>query len=81
MLVSYSPDNFVMKHLSQLDERFRVAGRSNFYETVDEMEKDFRVYIKFYNSKRSHQGRNMNGRTPYQVFQEGIRELKMEEDQ
>lgn len=26
-------------------------------------------------------GRNINGRTPYLVFQEGILELKLEEDQ
>lgn len=68
-------------HRTLLDEHFRVAGRTNFYETVDEMEIDFQVYLKFYNNERSHQGRNMNGRTPYQVFQEGIRELRKEEDQ
>lgn len=64
-----------------LDERFRVAYRTNFYVSVHDMEKDFQVYIKFYNNERSHQGRNMNRRTPYQFFLDGIRELKQREDQ
>ncbi len=68
-------------HRTFLDEHFRVAGRTNFYETVNETEKDFQVHLKFYNNDKSHQRRNMNERSPYQVFHEGIRELKMEEDQ
>jgi len=66
-------------HRTLLGEHFRVTGRTKSYETVDEMEKDFQVFLKFCNNDRLHQGRNMNGRTLYQVFQEGIRELKMEE--
>lgn len=54
--------------LTFFEEHFRVAGRTNFYETVDEMENDFQTYLKFYNNERYHQGRNMNGRTPCQVF-------------
>lgn len=45
------------------------------------MEEDFQVYLEFYNNERSHQGRNMNGRTPYQVLKEEIREFKLKEDQ
>ena len=59
-------------HRTLLDEHFRVAGRSKWYESVDEMQNDLEVYLKQYNHERSHQGRNMKGRTPYQAFVDGI---------
>ncbi|EOQ96379.1 hypothetical protein LEP1GSC195_1767 [Leptospira wolbachii serovar Codice str. CDC] len=48
---------------------------------VDEMEKDFQDYLKFYFSKEISLGRNRNGRTPYQFFLDGFLELEKEEDQ
>ena len=30
------------------------------------------AYLVVYNTKRPHQGRGMNGRTPYQVFKDGL---------
>ena len=35
---------------------------------MDEMQKDLDAYLKRYNTERTHQGRNMLGRTPYQAF-------------
>lgn len=55
-------------HRTLLDEHFRLKGRTKWYEGVTEMQKDLDVYLKGYNHERSHQGRNMKGRTPYQVF-------------
>lgn len=68
-------------HRTLLDEHFRVAGRTNFYETVQEMDKDLQVYLNFYNTERTHQGRNMNGRTPYQVFFHRCRESKLDQEE
>ncbi|HOT47115.1 MAG TPA: IS481 family transposase [Spirochaetota bacterium] len=65
-------------HRTFLDGRFRIAGRTNFYESVQEMQNDFDTYLEHYNNERSHQGRNMNGRTPYQAFVEGIRPFENE---
>lgn len=59
-------------HNTLLDEHFRVQGRTKWYESVEEMQKDLDVYLHTYNHKRPHQGRNMNGRTPYQVFKAGF---------
>jgi len=59
-------------HRTLLDEHFRVMGRKKFYETVDEMQKDLDAYLVTYNTKRPHQGRNMNGRTPAAVFVDGL---------
>lgn len=63
-------------HRTFLDEHFRVAGRTKFYESVQEMQNDFDVYLEYYNNERTHQGRNMNGRTPAQAFVEGINPLE-----
>jgi hypothetical protein len=45
------------------------------------MQGDLDNYLHTYNYDRSHQGRNMNGRTPYQAFVEGITTASLKEDQ
>ncbi len=47
-------------------------GRTKWYESIDEMQADLDLYLHHYNHERPHQGRNMNGRKPYQVFIEGL---------
>jgi len=59
-------------HRTLLDEHFRVMGRTRFYEGVDEMQTDLDAYLVTYNTKRPHQGRGMNGRTPIKAFTQGI---------
>jgi transposase InsO family protein len=61
-------------HKTLLDEHFRVKGRQKWYETLEEMQKDLDAYLEYYNTKRPHQGRNMNGRTPEKAFAEGVRD-------
>ena len=63
-------------HRTLLDEHFRVAGRKNWYESVEQMQKDLDDYLIHYNTKRPHQGRNMNGKTPEKVFKEGLQKTK-----
>lgn len=59
-------------HRTLLDEHFRIKGRTKWYENVDQMQADLDVYLAHYNTKRPHQGRNINGKTPYQVFKNGM---------
>jgi len=59
-------------HRTLLDEHFRIQGRIKFYESPEEMQADLDNYLFTYNYERTHQGRNMNGRTPHQAFVEGI---------
>ena len=59
-------------HRTLLDEHFRIKGRLKWYESVEEMQKDLDEYLLVYNTKRPHQGRGMNGRTPLQAFMEGL---------
>ena len=59
-------------HRTLLDEHFRIEGRKTWYESVEQMQQDLDKYLKYYNRERAHQGRGMNGRTPYQAFVEGL---------
>jgi transposase InsO family protein len=59
-------------HRTLLDEHFRVAGRTTWFESVEQMQEDFDKYLHHYNYERPHQGRMMNGRTPSQALIEGI---------
>ena len=66
-------------HQTLLNEHFRVMGRKKFYESVDEMQKDLETYLVTYNTKRPHQGRNMNGMTPEQAFNKGLKKRQKDE--
>lgn len=59
-------------HRTLLDEHFRVEGRRTWFETIDEMQAVLDDYLIGYNTKRPHQGRGMNGRTPATVFKAGL---------
>ena len=59
-------------HRTLLEEHLRIKGRTTWYETVEEMQKDLDVYLETYNRRRPHRGRGMEGRTPYAVFKAGI---------
>jgi len=67
-------------HRTFLDEHFRIKGRIKFYESLEEMQADLDAYLQTYNYERTHQGRNMNGRTPHMAFVEGIPNLISKED-
>lgn len=56
-------------HRTLLDEHFRIKGREKWYESIEEMQFDLDAYLLVYNTKRPHQGRNMNGKTPAVMFQ------------
>jgi len=59
-------------HRTLLDEHFRIEGRKTWYESIEQMQKDLDTYLNNYNRERTHQGRNMNGRVPYQAFIDGL---------
>jgi transposase InsO family protein len=60
-------------HRTLLDEHFRVEGRKTWFETIEEMQVALDAWLVLYNTKRPHQGRGMNGRTPLKAFKDGIR--------
>ena len=59
-------------HRTLLDEHFRVEGRRTWFESIEEMQAVPNEYLEGYNTKRPHQGRGMNGRTPIRAVAEGV---------
>ena len=59
-------------HRTLLDEHFRVEGRRTWFETIEEMQGVLDEYLVAYNTRRPHQGRGMNGRTPAKAFIDGL---------
>jgi transposase InsO family protein len=55
-----------------LDECFRVAGRTTWYISPEEIQRDLDTFLEFYNLKRSHQGYRLKGRTPAQALREAL---------
>ena len=55
-----------------LDECFRVKGRTTWYTSPDEIQRDLDEYPSFYNLKRNHQGYRLKGRTPAQALREAL---------
>jgi transposase InsO family protein len=55
-----------------LDECFRVAGRTTWYQTVEEIQRDLDRFLRYYNLERSHQGYRLKGRTPVQALREAL---------
>jgi transposase InsO family protein len=59
-------------HRTLLDEHLRPAGRTTWYEKIEEMQTALEGCLKSYNTARPHRGRDMNGRTPEEVFRSGL---------
>jgi transposase InsO family protein len=57
-------------HRTVLDEFFRLAFRTKFYETVEALQTDLDAWLVEYNTQRPHQGYRNRGRRPYDVIQE-----------
>ena len=55
-----------------LDECFRVAGRTRWYVSPDEIQADLDRFLVYYNFERTHQGYRLNGRTPAQALFETL---------
>lgn len=49
-----------------------VNGWRTLIETIEKIQAALDAYLIAYNSKRSHQGGDMNGRMPQQAFIEGL---------
>jgi transposase InsO family protein len=55
-----------------LDECFRVAGRSTWYEDTAQIQADLDRFMEYYNRQRTHQGYRLQGRTPATAFCEAL---------
>ncbi|MEI4972824.1 hypothetical protein U1437_00615, partial [Aeromonas caviae] len=57
-------------------ERSPCVGICN--ESVEQMQTDLDSYLDHYNTQRPHQGRMMEGQTPYSMFKKGLKLIPKE---
>jgi transposase InsO family protein len=58
-------------HKTALDEFYRVAFRKKIYTTIEELQEDLDEWLEEYNTRRTHQGKRCEGRTPYATMLDG----------
>lgn len=61
-------------HRTRLNEHFRIKGRTTWYETVEQMQRDPESYFGHYNTQRPHDG----GTAPYSMFTKGLKLIPKE---
>lgn len=55
-------------HKTILNEFYQVAFRKKIYNTLEELQNDADIWIKYYNEDRLHSGKHCDGRTPMETF-------------
>lgn len=63
-------------HRTVLDEFFRTAFRTKFYETVEALPADLDTWRVYYNTERPHQGYRNQGRRPINTIKQYLETLK-----
>lgn len=58
-------------HQTVLNEFYRVAFRKMIYSDIETLQKGLDEYMLEYNTKRTHQGKRCQGRTPMETFIDG----------
>lgn len=61
-----------------LDEFFRIAFRTTFYESVEHLQTDFDQWLVTYNTERPHQGYRNMGRRPIETIELYLRTVREE---
>lgn len=66
--------NGITEKLNQtiLDEFYKVAFRKKMYSHLDDIQSDLDEFMDRYNTQRTNQGKNCQGRTPMETFLTGI---------
>lgn len=59
-----------------LDEFYKIAFRKKIYDSLESLQSDLDAFLERYNTQRTNQGKNCAGRTPYAVFQDGVKLCK-----
>jgi transposase InsO family protein len=53
---------------TMLDECFRVAGKTTWYENIEQIQADLNKFMEYYNLESSHQGYLYQRRTPAEAL-------------
>ncbi len=52
---------------------YGLKRRKTWHGSVEQMQTDLDSYLQHYNTQRPHQGRMMEGQTPYSMFKKGLK--------
>jgi transposase InsO family protein len=55
-----------------LDEFYKIAFRKKIYTTLEALQNDLDAWIEKYNTRRTHQGKRCQGRTPMATFLDNL---------
>ena len=55
-------------HKTILDEFYSIAFREKIYLRIEELQQDLDDWLERYHTKRTHQGKRCQGRTPMETF-------------
>ncbi len=58
-------------HKTILQEFYQITFRKKLYSTIEELQADLDVWLKFYNTERTHQGKMCCGHTPIETLLDG----------
>ncbi len=61
-----------------LDEFFRISFRQNYYESVEQLQKDLNIWLKYYNEERPRRGYRNLGKRPIDTINEYIKNARQE---
>ena len=63
-------------HQTILNEFYRVAFRKKIYPDLETLQIDLDEYMNEYNTRRTHQGKRCQGKTPMETFLDGKRDFR-----
>ncbi|WP_151707611.1 IS481 family transposase [Acinetobacter sp. TUM15064] len=58
-------------HKTILQEFYQITFRKKLYDSLETLQTDLDEWLVFYNTKRTHQGKVCNGRTPFATLLDG----------
>lgn len=61
-------------HQTLKNEFFAKVFREKWYTSLEDLQRDLDGFLEAYNKTRSHSGYRCQGRTPYQTFQDAIKD-------
>jgi len=72
--VRHPQNNGAVERLNQTiqEEFYKVAFRKKLYRSIEEIQTDLDIFMSWYNTERTNQGRYCQGRTPMQTFMDGL---------
>jgi len=66
-------------HRTVKEEFYEIAFRKKIYRSLEELQTDLDQWLAYYNERRPHSGKQCEGRTPLQTFQESKSLAKQKE--